>query len=113
MSNENIERAWVQIPMPDWLFDAWKDSVKENNSKQSDVLENFVKEYLSAKALYGENQYIVLYAPIRGARGRSALINANLYNDVKRFADDNDTRANRVLMSALLDGLKAEGRIRI
>ena len=39
MENKNIDRAWASIPMPDWLFDAWKEYAEAVKREQRGVLQ--------------------------------------------------------------------------
>ena len=113
MTDKNINRAWAQIPMQDWLFDAWKKYAESVKNEQRVVLEIFLREYIEAKTAYTDEQHVVFYAPSCKAKGRSVQINADLYEQTETFAKDYDTRINRVLMSALLEGLRRRRCIRI
>ncbi|MFT4746270.1 MAG: hypothetical protein ACI8XG_000341 [Congregibacter sp.] len=113
MANQNINRAWAQIPMQDWLFDAWKKYAESVKNEQRVVLDIFIREYITVKKAYTDEQHVVFYAPNRKAKGRTVQIDADLYEQTEIFAKEYDTRINRVLMSALLEGLRSRRRIRI
>ena len=109
MENKNIDRAWASIPMPDWLFDAWKEYAEAVKREQRGVLDSFIREYIEYKSAYTKKQHVVFYAPNRKAKSRSVQLDAKL----EAFAKKHETRVNRVLMSSLLEGLRKRRRIRI
>jgi hypothetical protein len=113
VENKNIDRAWASIPMPDWLFDAWKEYAEAVKREQRGVLDSFIREYIQYKSAYTKKQHVVFYAPNRKAKSRSVQLDAKLYEQIEAFAKKHETRVNRVLMSSLLEGLRKRRRIRI
>jgi hypothetical protein len=113
VAENNNARAWAQIPMQDWLFEAWKAYAEFKGMDQRMVLDMFVRDYIERKRLYTEEQHVVFYAPSHKAKGRTVTIDADLYKETELFSIEHETRINRVLMSAVLEGLKRLRRIKI
>ncbi|WP_069945338.1 hypothetical protein [Alteromonas macleodii] len=111
MTSHNADRAWAQIPMPDWLFNAWKAYAVSIDQEQRQVLDIFVREYIDAKESSDGTKHVLFYAAVRSAKGRSVQLDANLYKKTQGFADKHETRVNRVLMTAVIDGLKNRNKI--
>lgn len=113
MIANNPSRAWAQIPMPDWLFEALKEFANLSDIHQRQAIDLFVREYLEVKSRYDNDRHVLFYAPVRKAKGRTVQIEADLYKKSESFANQHDTRVNRVLMSAIIDGLAKRKRIKI
>lgn len=99
--------------MPQWLVDAWAKFAEDKNKEQRLVLEMFVNEFIEKKSEYEPNRHVLFYASSRNANSKSVQIDRALYQRTEAFAKKYETRVNRVLMSALVEGLRSRRRIKI
>jgi len=99
--------------MQAWLLDAWLEFANDKKKEQRRVLETFVEEFIERKSEYEPDRHVVFYASSRNANGRSVQIDKALYERTEKFAKMHDTRVNRVLMTALVEGLRRRRRIKI
>lgn len=111
----NNERHFVQVPMPDWMFDAWKQYARDKSMEVKALMEQFIDAFLIEKQAYDGTggKYVILYASPANSKPRSMWISSNHFKRIEQFAQTHDTRVNRVVFSACLNGLVKGHRVEI
>jgi hypothetical protein len=114
------DRAFAQVTMPEWMIDAWETYANQKGEDKQSVLENFTLEFIrlrhpdnNTESPIQAQRQIVLYASPPGSKAKSFWLKGHVYNEVTAFAKLTNHRVNRVLFSALLDGLVRENMILI
>ncbi len=114
IKNQN-SRHFVQVPMPEWMFQAWIDYAVDIKTERKKIIEEFIDQYLITKKQYADQaeRHVVLYASPAQSKPRSLWISEKHYQKVESFAKLHSNRSNRVIFTACLEGLIKKGRIQI
>ncbi|WDE00750.1 hypothetical protein [Thalassomonas actiniarum] len=102
-------KHFVQVPMPNWMFDTAKALAKDKAMDLKALLEEFIDNYIESKKCYDQekDRYVIFYASPANSKPRSIWLSQGHYKKVEAFAQKHTSRINRVVFSACLDGLIA------
>lgn len=108
-------KSFVQIPMPEWMYDALKNYAADRGMKIQIQAEEFISDFLEKKKAYNDdpNRHLILSASPTKSKARGIWIANDKYTAVDVFAKEQSTRMNRVLFSACLEGLVDAHRVKI
>jgi hypothetical protein len=108
-------KSFVQVPMPDWMYDAFKAYAADRGMKIQILAEEFISRYLKKKGDYGDNndKHLVLLASPTKSKARGIWIASDQYVAIDVFAKKYTTRMNRVMFTACLEGLVSNHRVKI
>lgn len=117
-NKKNIERQFLQVPMEDWAFDGWTELAKNHKKYKKVMLEGLIIDYIQTKAQYKfdinkPQKRIVPFIAAIGAKARSIWLSNEIYSLMEEFADTVPIKVNRVVYSALIEGLIKEEIIAI
>ncbi|NQY37961.1 MAG: hypothetical protein HRT38_18910 [Alteromonadaceae bacterium] len=108
-------RHFVQVSMPEWMFQAWSDYSADIGKERRYVIETFIDDFIKSKEAYKnqKDKYVILYASPAKSKARSLWISKGHYQKVEEFAEEHSNRANRVVFTACLEGLIRNKRVEI
>lgn len=110
---KKVDRQFIQVPMEDWAFEGWDEIAKRHKKYKKVILEGLIIDYIQAKAQYKfdmdkpQKRIIPAIAAI-GAKARSIWLSNEVYTLTENFAETVPVGVNRVVYSALIDGLIKE-----
>jgi len=113
---KKLDRQFLQVPMEDWAFDGLAVLAKRHKKYKKVILEGLIMDYIQTKAQYKFDlskppKRIVPFIAAMGAKARSIWLSNEIYILMEEFADSVPIRVNRVVYSALIEGLLKEGII--
>jgi len=113
---KKLDRQFLQVPMEDWAFDGLGELAKRHKKYKKVILEGLIMDYIQTKAQYKFDlskppKRIVPFIAAMGAKARSIWLSNEIYTLMEEFADSVPIRVNRVVYSALIEGLIKEGII--
>jgi hypothetical protein len=117
-AKKELDRQFLQIPIENWAFAAWKELADKEGLDRKQCLEQLIEEFIKTKSAYkyeqdGRQKHIVLKVAALGAKSRSIWINSKSYIAAETFAQVIPARTNRVVYTALIEGLVNRGIIDI
>lgn len=109
------ERQFVQVPMPDWCFSSLKDLAAAEESDLRLLVEMFITHYVRERKGYDKqpNKHLLFYASPKNSKPRSMWLGPETYTLAEKFCNQYDTRINRLIFTACVDGLVRNGRIKV
>lgn len=115
---KNVDRQFLQVPMEDWAFEGLAEIAKRHKKYKKVILEGLIIEYIQTKAQYKfdiskPQKRIVPFIAAMGAKARSIWLSNEIYTLMEEFAETVPIRVNRVVYSALIEGLIKEKIIEI
>jgi hypothetical protein len=118
LDKKNLDRQFLQVPMEDWAFDGWTEISKKHKKYKKVMLEVLIIEYIQTKAQYKfdiekPQKRIVPYIAVLGAKARSIWLSNEIYLVMEDFAKSVPIKINRVVYSALIEGLVRENIIKL
>lgn len=120
-TKSNTERVFAQIAMPDWMFDAWGAYAEGKGIEKQVILEQFIGEFIDDRQDYVSSteevnnvpRYLVLHVAPPKSKPRSLWLKASIYERAENFVKETDNRVNRLIFSAMLEGLVKAGLVRV
>lgn len=118
MAKKEVSRKFAQVPMPEWMFDAWYALAEDKEIEKQVQLESFVMDFINSRRHYVKEEhkiprYLVLHVSPPGSKNRSLWLKAEVFDAAESFAKETNTRTNRIIFSATIEGLVKAGRILI
>jgi len=115
---KKLDRQFLQIPMEEWAFEGWSVIAEKHKKYKKLKLEGFILEYIQDKAQYKfsiekPQKRIVPFIAATGAKARSIWLSNEVYLLTEEFAESVPIGVNRVVYSALIEGLIKEDILRM
>ncbi|MBQ4839831.1 hypothetical protein [Pseudoalteromonas luteoviolacea] len=109
------ERQFVQVPMPDWCFNSLKALAAANECDLRLLVETFINHYITKRKGYDKqpNKHLLFYASPKNSKPRSMWLGPEAYSKAENFCNQHDTRINRLIFTACVDGLVRNNCIKV
>ncbi|GHG07019.1 hypothetical protein [Thalassotalea marina] len=107
------ERQFVQITMSDFVMESWDKLAKTKQKFKKDILQELIVEYISRKSSFQfhpnyPSKYVVPFSASTGCKARSIWLDQDTYTMAEKFSRSVSIKINRLIYSALIEGLLRE-----